>query len=182
MATAVITPDGRYLLSAGGLSQTTPDGPPLDFSIHVTEVETNKLVRQLKGHTSCVPDVLALPDGQRAISVSWDKSIRMWDLNTGQSAQPFGPQSTGQTCASLSANGRELLVGCLDGQVRSFDTEAGTMLREFQGSSKRIGCVQFLPDSRHVAASGEDGILRVWNKKSGQLVMEFPVFANGGML
>lgn len=45
--------------------------------------ETNygEAVRSLTGHNHFVSDVVMSSDGQFALSGSWDKSMRLWDLN-----------------------------------------------------------------------------------------------------
>merc|ERR1719183_1921046 len=35
----------------------------------------------LTGHNQAVQDVVTSSDGQFALSASWDKSMRVWDLN-----------------------------------------------------------------------------------------------------
>lgn len=39
-------------------------------------------VRSLTGHGHFVADVVISSDGQFALSGSWDKTLRLWDLNT----------------------------------------------------------------------------------------------------
>jgi guanine nucleotide-binding protein subunit beta-2-like 1 protein len=38
--------------------------------------------KALHGHGHFVTDVVLSSDGQHALSGSWDKSLRLWDLNT----------------------------------------------------------------------------------------------------
>src|SRR5687767_11411723 len=70
------------------------------------------------GHTSPVRRVIFTPDGQELISVSDDKTIRIWDVRTGESIRvlrPFiGKHSVGMLfSAALSPDGLLLAVGGL---------------------------------------------------------------------
>lgn len=40
--------------------------------------------RALTGHNHFVSDVVISSDGQFALSGSWDATLRLWDLNTGE--------------------------------------------------------------------------------------------------
>jgi guanine nucleotide-binding protein subunit beta-2-like 1 protein len=43
----------------------------------------------LHGHNHFVSDIAISSDGQFALSSSWDKTLRLWDLNTGLTTRKF---------------------------------------------------------------------------------------------
>ena len=43
----------------------------------------------LHGHNHFVSDVVISSDGQFALSSSWDKTLRLWDLNSGMTTRKF---------------------------------------------------------------------------------------------
>lgn len=53
------------------------------ISWKLTRDETNYGIpdKCLKGHNHFVSDVVMSSDGQFALSGSWDKTLRLWDLN-----------------------------------------------------------------------------------------------------
>jgi WD40 repeat protein len=77
----------------------------------------------LVGHTAGVSSVAFSPDGQRIVSGSDDKSVRVWDAATGQ---PLGDPLTGHTgtvsSVAFSPDGHRIASGSKDKTVRLWPT------------------------------------------------------------
>src|SRR5438105_2122004 len=89
-------------LPAAAVAQENPD-PPV-------------LVPNVGGHTARVNRVLFAPDGRRLISVSNDKTVRIWDVAAGRTQRvlrpPIGKGGEGELyAAALSPDGKTLAVG-----------------------------------------------------------------------
>ena len=74
------------------------------------------LVLDAGGHTARVWKVLFTPDGRELITVSDDKTIRVWDVASGEPLRvlrpPIGRGQEGMLyAAALSPDGRTLAVG-----------------------------------------------------------------------
>ncbi len=74
------------------------------------------LIRTVEGHTNRVNDVVVTPDGRRAISASDDRTLKVWDLETGNIIVNFSGDSTLVTCA-VSPNGQTIVAGEDSGRV-----------------------------------------------------------------
>src|SRR5688572_2096275 len=74
------------------------------------------LVLDAGGHTGQVRQVLFTPDGNTLVTVAEDKTIRTWDVATGEPLRvlrpPIGPGLFGTLyTAALSRDGKRLAVG-----------------------------------------------------------------------
>ena len=48
------------------------------------DLDSGRELRTLAGHTDSVYGVAVTPDGQRAVSASEDKTLKVWDLASGR--------------------------------------------------------------------------------------------------
>ena len=65
--------------------------------------------RSLKGHSHFVEDVVISSDGQFALSGSWDGTLRLWDLSTGQTTRRFLGHSKDVLSVAFSMDNRQVL-------------------------------------------------------------------------
>ena len=151
------------------------------------EVSNQKpvLVLDTGGHTSFVWKVLFSPDGKELISVSSDKTIRTWDVASGEQIRflrpPRGPGHEGKLyAAALTPDGRTLAVGGYGlqdafGRIYLIDMFTGRIERVLKGhtaSTLSLACAAH-PDGRLLLASGShDKTARVWNMASGECLLE----------
>ena len=84
----------------------------------------------LKGHSFIVTSIaFSPPDSAFLISGSWDNTVRVWNVQTGEAV---GSSLTGHTesiySVSFSPDGNEFASGSDDGTVRTWDARARTDL------------------------------------------------------
>ena len=82
-----------------------------------------KLIRTLKGHTSAVFCLVVLPNGQLA-SGSFDKTIKIWDTNTGKEIRTLKGHTNSVYCLVVLPNG-QLASGSRDQTIKIWDTNTG---------------------------------------------------------
>ena len=91
----------------------SPDGQVLASSSHQTirlwNLQLGKGRRSLRGHTDWVTALAFSPDGQTLASSSLDRTIKLWNLTTGELLQTF--QAGRMTCLQFSPDGQTLVAG-----------------------------------------------------------------------
>jgi serine/threonine protein kinase len=76
------------------------------------------LLRTLTGHTSTVWSVAMSADGQTLVSGSGDKTIKVWDLSTGQEVRALTGHTGAVMSVAISRDGRTLVSGSDDKTIK----------------------------------------------------------------
>jgi WD40 repeat protein len=129
-------------------------------------------LQTLQGHTNIVTSVSITPDGRRAVSASEDKTLRVWDLQSGQCIQTLEGHTDSVTSVSITPNGRRAVSGSDDRTLRVWDLQSGRCLQTIQGYYiYLVSSVSITPDGKRVVFSGTvNTTLRVWDLQTGQLL------------
>ena len=97
-----------------------------------------KLVRTLRGHTDYIGRIAWSPDGRMLASPSADKTIRLWDVETGEEVRRFNGHTASVMQAVFTPDGRRVLSGSEDGTVRLWDVATGKEHRQIAAPKRPI--------------------------------------------
>ena len=75
----------------------------------ITIVMTTKMI--LPPFVTRAQDVVVSSDGQFALSGSWDGTLRLWDLTTGNSTRTFVGHTSDVLSVAFSADNRQIVSG-----------------------------------------------------------------------
>jgi WD40 repeat protein len=126
------------------------------------------LVRTLEGHSSSVSGVAVTPDGKRAVSASSDKTLKVWDLESGQALRTLKGHSGFVNGVAVTPDGKRAVSASSDKTLKVWDLESGQALRTLEGHSSSVNGVAVTPDGKRVISASEDETLKVWDLESGQ--------------
>ncbi len=120
-----------------------------------------------KGHTDWIRSLTFSPDGTTLASASFDKTVKLWDIRTGECLKTL--QAHGRVnSVSISPDGKTLASGSNDKTVKLWDIRTGECLKTFQEHTDAVQSVEISPDGRIVASSSNDETIKLWNMRSGE--------------
>ena len=121
-----------------------------------------KIVRRMEGHEGPVSCLAVSPT--RIYSGSGDKTIRIWDVTTGNPAGILRAHTDGVTALLLA--GKRLVSASDDGVMIVWDIEDSVIKTTIRGHTSWVTCMT-LAGGRLISGS-EDKTIRVWDLETGQ--------------
>lgn len=132
------------------------------------------------GHNALVWQVLFTPAGDRLISVSADKTVRFWDVVTGECTDtlrpPIGPGHAGKLyAAAISSDGQLLAVAGvgIDGKrhpIYLISVADRKMTGVLEGQSSPVQSLAFARGTHTLASGARDGQGKLWDADKGVLL------------
>ena len=86
-------------------------------------------LQTLTGHTHYVLSASYSPDGTKIVSASYDKTIKIWDSNSGECLQTLKGHKEGVCSAVWSKDGKRCFSAAWDDTFRIWDTISGECLQ-----------------------------------------------------
>ncbi|TFK74199.1 WD40 repeat-like protein [Pluteus cervinus] len=127
----------------------------------------------LKGHTAEVLSVAYSQDGRYLVSGSRDKTMRIWDMTSGQPViDPLQGHSDSVWSVSYSPNGTYMVSGSKDNTIRIWNAASGESIMELQKHTGPVWSVVYSPDNQCIASGSDDKTIIIWDATNGKPVMD----------
>jgi WD40 repeat protein len=126
-------------------------------------------VRTLAGHQASVSAVAISPDGRLIVSGSADKSLKIWELESGVERMTLTGHSSYVTSVAISADGRWIISGSDDKSLKRWDLATGSEQLTYNSHTAAVTAVAITPDGREVVSASKDTTLKVWDLETGSV-------------
>ena len=107
------------------------------------------------------------PEGNRVVTASWDNTVRIWDVASGQLLAGPLQHDDHVRWAEFSPDGRFILSAAEDRTARIWNAETGVELFRFQHGDK-VWAARFHPSRPLAASASWDGTARLWSTQDGK--------------
>ncbi len=145
-----------------------PEAPAGKTAAEIWFDAAPRLVSTLVGHSSRVSSAIFHPDGSRIITVSLDRTFRVWDIATAKELLrvPLPPASLDYV-GSIDPAGRILATIHGTGPLALWDLNTGALVRELTGHTNSAAPHTFNANGTKLVSAGLDRMYVVWDVATG---------------
>jgi WD40 repeat protein len=121
----------------------------------------------LTGHAGWVRSIAFSPDGEVLASASSDRTIKLWDYETGDCLRTCTGHQSSIYSIAFSATGDLMVSGSGDRTVKLWDCYSGTCIKTLSGQTNEVCSVAVSSDNQTIACVSLDQTMRLWDYHSG---------------
>ena len=168
LSSALLTPDPATSTFSTSVTRPWKDVYSERMTIERNWRRGRCTVRTLQGHTDGVmclqfSETLSHPAFPVLITGSYDRTVRVWNLETGTELQCLKGHT--RPVRALQFDEVKLITGSMDCTLKVWDWRRGKCIRTLNGHTEGVVCLNF--DSNVLASGSSDSTIKVWNLRTG---------------
>jgi WD40 repeat protein len=139
---------------------------------------TAKPLKTISGHEE-VANIAYLPGGERIVTCSPDKTIRIWDVENGEQEGATMEHEDWVEGLAVTRDGKRILSGGKSKRIMVWDVETHELIEEWEDETGSILCIAVSPDDQLAASGNHEGKIVIREMESGWI--RHSIKAGGGV-
>lgn len=163
---AIFSPDGKQVAAAWEKTIKLWDFLPCEDRSEC--LYRLRLAKTFSGHKGRVYTISFSPDGKTIASSSFDKTVKIWNIN-GDLIHTLSGHLDAVYSVVFSPDGKMIGSGSSDRSVKLWQSD-GKFLRTLVGHLDGVNSIAFSPDSQNLASASSDNTVKIWRADGTNLL------------
>lgn len=156
------------------------DSPKLKYDLsnpsEFVETQTqNTILKTFIGHTGIIYSVSINKDGTKLLTASADKSIRTWDVSTGNPLNVIYTHTIVPKTAIFSPDGNFIAAPYLQKQIGIWDANTVREVMMITTPHNQILSLAYSPDGTLLASADNEGTVCIWDLRTQKKVYQWQI-------
>ncbi len=126
-----------------------------------------------QGHVAAVSALAWSPDGTYIVSAGVDKTVQVWDVNSGKCIHVYYGHVAAVSAVTWSPDSAYIASGSLDKMVRVWNVASGKDCYIYYGHVAAVSAIAWSPDGAHIASGSWDKTIQVWRASNGEHISTY---------
>uniref|UniRef100_A0A7S2WK01 Pre-mRNA-processing factor 17 n=1 Tax=Mucochytrium quahogii TaxID=96639 RepID=A0A7S2WK01_9STRA len=118
--------------------------------------------RTYSGHAEAVRSVCFNADGSQFASASYDKTILLWDVESGKPSESLFAGAVPQCVSYVPNDSNIILAGCSNSKIIQWDRREGKVVQEYSHHLGGVNTITFFDNSTRFLSTSDDKKMLVW--------------------
>ncbi|MEA5505123.1 WD40 repeat domain-containing protein [Halotia wernerae UHCC 0503] len=132
-----------------------------------TKAKTFKDVQPLHilmGHSHIIGSLAMSADAKLLVSGSWDQTIKIWHLETGELIRTLKGHTDRVYAIALSPDEQIIASGSADKTIKLWHVQTGELLATFTGHSNIVTALTFTDSGEMLVSGSLDQTIKIWQR------------------
>lgn len=153
-----ISADGKYIITI----------PFTGKMAKVWDLETGKLVSELKGHSDEVGFAIYDNKGDKIVTCDRSGNVALWEAGSSKQGWNINANEGEIFYACFSSDDKYLATASYDGTSTIIETGTGKIISKLKGHTSLITDLQFASDNEKIISASSDKTAAVWKVSDGK--------------
>lgn len=128
---------------------------------------------QIVEHQKAVRTLAIDPNGNFLVSGSNDKTVKIWEINTGNLIKTAIGHTGSAIALAISPNGELFASGSGDNTIKLWELKTGKLCFTLRGHTGWVNALAFHPKGNMLVSGGADKTIALWNLETQELIGTF---------
>lgn len=118
------------------------------------------------------------PNDQFFATASYDKTAKVWDLESGEVVGLLKGHKRGLWDVRFSVYDKSLITSSGDKTLKQWSLTDFSCMKTFEGHTNAVQRAEFLNGEKQVISTGADGLVKIWDISTGECIQTLDKHAN----